>query len=361
MVVGDLARKRSFQREGQQLAGALVNRKRIRFAEQRALFSDSDRQKLCVSFLAKGRAEDARPSRDEFTAYGQACLRMARETFVLLHRHEAVLLASAIPRGVAKPPNYRFTDYLRKDMVFLLERFFYFLDRKQEPDLLVMDETEKRADRRFVARLEAYFMKTEGGRCWTKWIVPTPFFVSSDMTYAVQAADLCIYCINWRFRLPSRGMNAEHRDDIACMFRFCGATDRRAMTQRIWPVRSAFQMLVTVRLLPTLAALEATARDSCCSSEVGISEVGISKVGALEVGTLEVGTLEVGVSEVGISEIGISEIGALEVGVSEVGIEEVGASKVGIEEVGASEASVSEVNTDKSCVTKMDVWQLDAS
>ena len=204
---------------GKELKGAtLVNRKRVRFAEQRALFSDSDRQKLCVSFLAKGRAEDARPSRDEFTAYGQACLRMARETFVLLHRHEAVLLASAIPRGVAKPPNYRFTDYLRKDMVFLLERFFYFLDRKQEPGLLVMDETEKRADRRFVARLEAYFTKTRVGRLRAGWIVPTPFFVSSDMTYAVQAADLCIYCINWGFRLPGRGMNAECREDIATMF-----------------------------------------------------------------------------------------------------------------------------------------------
>ena len=41
--------------------------------------------------------------------------------------------------------------------------------------------------------------------------MPTPFFVSSDMSYAVQAADLCIYCIyciNWGFRLPARGMDA---------------------------------------------------------------------------------------------------------------------------------------------------------
>ena len=33
-------------------------------------------------------------------------------------------MASAIPRGVLKPPHYRFDDYLRKDVVFLLERFF---------------------------------------------------------------------------------------------------------------------------------------------------------------------------------------------------------------------------------------------
>ena len=38
------------------------------------------------------------------------------------------------------------------------------------------------------------------------------------MTYAVQAADLCIYCVNWGFRLPSHGMNAERREDIAVRF-----------------------------------------------------------------------------------------------------------------------------------------------
>jgi hypothetical protein len=47
------------------------------------------------------------------------------------------------------------------------------------------------------------------------WIVPAPFFVSSDMTYPVQAADLAIYCVNWGFRLPTRGMDALGRPEIA--------------------------------------------------------------------------------------------------------------------------------------------------
>ena len=81
-----------------------------------------------------------------------------------------------------------------------------------------MDETDKREDRRLVARLEDYFTKTLTGRHRTAWIVPSPFFVSSDMTSAIQAADLCIYCINWGFRLPGRGMNAESRDEISRMF-----------------------------------------------------------------------------------------------------------------------------------------------
>ena len=88
-------------------------------------------------------------------------------------------------------------------MVFLLERFFYFLEAKREHGVLVMDETDKHEDRRFVARMEEYFTKTATGRYRTAWIVPTPFFVSSDMAYAVQAADLCIYCINWGFAWPA--------------------------------------------------------------------------------------------------------------------------------------------------------------
>ena len=195
----------------------LVDRKRFQFARQSEQFRDSDRQKLCRSFLAKGRTSDD-PRQDEFTAYGQACLRMAQETFGLLKKHEAVLLASVIPRGADKPPAYEFDDYLRKDVVFLLERFFYFLETKQEHGILVMDETEKQGDRRFVARMEKYFTRTATGRYRTAWIVPNPLFVSSDMTYAVQAADLCIYCINCGFRLPRRGMDAERREEINDMF-----------------------------------------------------------------------------------------------------------------------------------------------
>lgn len=45
--------------------------------------------------------------------------------------------------------------------------------------------------------------------------MPAPFFVSSDMAYPVQAADLAIYCVNWGFRLPSRGMEAPVRREIA--------------------------------------------------------------------------------------------------------------------------------------------------
>lgn len=195
----------------------LLDRKRFRFANQDDAMPDEARRKHCRNFLTKG-LEKKQPTRDEFTAYGQACLEMARGMFQLLDDHEAVLFAGAIPKGVRKPATSDVDEYLRKDHVFLFERFFYLLEEKREHGVLVMDEWEKAEDRRFVRRMERYFTRTDNGRYRTTWIVPTPFFVSSDMTYAVQAADLCIYCVNWGWRLPTIGMTAPKRDEIADAF-----------------------------------------------------------------------------------------------------------------------------------------------
>ena len=141
-----------------------------------------------------------------------------RHVLRLLHRHAAVLFASAIPAQVRRPAAPQAHGFLRKDHVFLLERFFYFLEDREEHGLLVMDETEKELDRQFVRRLQAYFTRTATGRLRTGWIVPAPLFVASDMNYPVQAADVCIYCLNWGFRLPARGMNAPVREEISAEF-----------------------------------------------------------------------------------------------------------------------------------------------
>jgi hypothetical protein len=195
----------------------LLDKDRFRWANQASLMEAEARRKHTRAFLTKGLEKKA-PSRDEFTAYGQASLEMVRGIFGLLHNSGAVLFAVAIPRTIQKPSHSHIDQFLRKDHVFLLERFFYFLRDREEYGLLVMDEIEKGLDRRFVRQLEAYFTKTDKGRFRANWIVPTPFFVSSDMTYPVQAADLCIYCVNWGFRLPSKGMDAPVREEIATEF-----------------------------------------------------------------------------------------------------------------------------------------------
>jgi hypothetical protein len=184
----------------------LLDKDRFKWARQGAPMSNEERHKHCRAFLTKG-LERKSPLRAEFTAYGQACLEMATGIFELLRDHKARLFASAIPTDIEKPATYEAEEFLRKDQVFLFERYFFLLEQEKQQGLLVMDEVDKADDRRFVRRLEAYFRKTQTGRYRSSWIVPTPFFVSSDMTYPVQAADLAIYCVNWGFRLPNRGMD----------------------------------------------------------------------------------------------------------------------------------------------------------
>ena len=196
----------------------LLDKDRFKWSVQGPAMAAEERRKHCRGFLTKG-LEKKPPSRPEFTAYGQGSLEMARGLFEILVAHDAVLFAVCIPRTTKKPASYESEEYLRKDQVFLLERFFYFLESEKQHGLLVLDEVEKTADRHFVRRLHRYFARTATGRYRSQWIVPSPFFVASDMTYAVQAADLCIYCVNWGFRIPSMGMDADVRDEIESEFR----------------------------------------------------------------------------------------------------------------------------------------------
>jgi hypothetical protein len=197
----------------QELKGCkLLDNKRFRFARQAPVMSDAQRTKNCRQFLQKG-TEKANPTSEEFCAYGQACIKMVEELFPIIQNFDAYIFASVVPKSTPYHNNL-LSEYLRKDHVFLFERFFYLLERDKEHGLIVMDEVQKEEDRRFAGRMESYFTKTTTGRFRATSIIPSPFFVSSDMTYAVQVADIVIYCINLGFRLPQFGMNAPVREEI---------------------------------------------------------------------------------------------------------------------------------------------------
>ena len=55
----------------------LLDKDRFKWAAQGGLIEDTLRRKNSLGFLNKGLNKQV-PTRDEFTAYGQACLRMAR-------------------------------------------------------------------------------------------------------------------------------------------------------------------------------------------------------------------------------------------------------------------------------------------
>ena len=175
----------------------LLKARCFKWQDQAPRMDDAARRNHALNFLNNGK-QSRRPRSEEFAAYGQACIAMAEGVIRLLGSHDARLFATIVPGHVR--PAHADADVLRKDLVLLLERFFYFLDAEREMGLLVMDGTEKQADRRLVRSMERYFTLTVAGRQRTQWIVPVPLFVESDMAYGVQVADLCIYCLNWGWR-----------------------------------------------------------------------------------------------------------------------------------------------------------------
>jgi len=190
--------------------GKLLRPRCFQWAAQGEAMDEASRRKHALNFLNNG-LQRRTPRRHEFTAYGQACIAMAEGVIQQLKNYDARVFASFVPRHT-KPQNAP-NEFLRKDMVFLLERYFYFLEHQREMGLLVMDGTEKQADHRIVRQMERYFTQTLTGRQRTQWIVPAPLFVESDMAYGVQAADLCIYCLNWAWRLKGQ-MTEPIRDEI---------------------------------------------------------------------------------------------------------------------------------------------------
>ena len=191
----------------------LLSEEKFKWADQENTLSNSERKDGVRRFLSKNNSNQS-PSKRDFTAYGQACLLMADKIFDLLSKHEAKLFASCIPRGVKPPENFRLAHFLRKDHIFLQERFYELLDDCGEHGLLIMDQTDKKNDRRYISNLENYYIKTSNGKKRAKWIIPSPIFVDSGLVACIQAADVCLYCVNWGFRRPEWDFLGAKRDDI---------------------------------------------------------------------------------------------------------------------------------------------------
>jgi len=189
----------------------LLKKKRLRFAGYDYTFTDEERRKKSLALLNAGR-EGKKPRQIKLAAYGQASIKMVDGVFSLLERYDAKLFDALIPRAVKKPEQM-LEHYLRKDFVYLLERFFDFLEQEDSDGMIVMDETEKQNDRQFIKQMQRYFTRTIKGQKRSKLIMPVPFFVSSDLAYPIQIADICIYCINWGFR-KINNMVGEVRQEI---------------------------------------------------------------------------------------------------------------------------------------------------
>jgi hypothetical protein len=207
------------------------------------------RRDLAREFLMKGWRESQGGalevrSRDEFTAYGQAARAFVGRILELCASHRVKTFAALVSTKALLPND---PNMLRRDYAFLFQRFFYYLEDRSptEMGLVVFDELEKAKSRILIDQMERYFLETEKGYQRSSRIVPEPFFVHSDLTTAVQLADIMAYCFNWGTRLNK--MTEAARKEIEPLAKV--AFDMRYVGKRFdesdgkeWPVYGVFYM-----------------------------------------------------------------------------------------------------------------------
>jgi len=137
--------------------------------------------------------------------------------------------------------------FLRKDYAYLFERFFYHLESvsADEMGLIAFDELDKTKSKILLEQMGEYFLHTQTGYQRSARIVPEPFFVHSDLTTAVQLADLVAYCASWAIRLNPMTKPAREElrplANLAFGLRFVGTRFDEG-DNREWPVYGMFYL-----------------------------------------------------------------------------------------------------------------------
>jgi hypothetical protein len=151
--------------------------------------------------------DGANPTRKGITALARAKLLYVEKLLDLCIEHRCKIFAIIISdfKNLYSDTSADAEDFLRKDFVFLFERFYYYLDQfNNDPTgIIIFDEMEKTTSFHLIRRMENYFKKTSKGRERAALILPEPLFVHSDLTTGVRIADIVAYLINWGMRFGS--------------------------------------------------------------------------------------------------------------------------------------------------------------
>lgn len=215
----------------------MLKRKVFRHARQMPAFATAERRDLAQRCLVKGREIPAgNPTRDELTALAQAKVAFVERLLELCARYRMFAFASIVDRDAPRPQG----DFLRKDYAYLFERYFYFLeDRGADAlGLVVFDELERTQCHILLDQMARYFRDTAPGRRRAARVIPEPFFVHSELTTAIQVADLVAYIVAWGVRVGSMARPA--RDELASLA--AGVCGLRHRTIRELPGRPAFNI-----------------------------------------------------------------------------------------------------------------------
>ena len=183
----------------------LLKTKRFKIAAKPLELAPDDQAKLAHSLLVKGKEARAKKQSGsgetypEMVAYSRAVLDFVHHVLDLAASYSVQVFASVVDTAAPQPA----AGHLRKDYVYLFERYFYFLETlsPRERGLIVFDELDKARSHVLLNQMAAYFLGTSTGRYRSSRIVPEPFFVHSELTTGVFLADLAAYILGWGWRL----------------------------------------------------------------------------------------------------------------------------------------------------------------
>jgi hypothetical protein len=188
-------------------AKKFLKRKVFRLATQLEPIPPERRRDLSKEILERGDL----PSKERLAALSQAKLFFVHSVLDLCAKYHCHVFGSIVDKAAPRPA----VGHLRKDYVFLFERFYYFLDdqKSESLGLIVFDELEKTLSKILLDQMAAYFLETAKGRLRSRLIVPQPFFVHSDLTTMVQVADFIAYIMAWGYRY-SKKLTAAARSEL---------------------------------------------------------------------------------------------------------------------------------------------------
>jgi hypothetical protein len=189
-------------------ARTFLKRKTFRLANQLPPIHLPERTFLAKRALDNGEAV----TKSELTALAQAKLDYVARLLELCHRYRLKVFASIILDEKSIPAD---KEMLRKDYVYLFERFYYFLeDRRDESrGIVVFDELDKSSSHLLLGQMDRYFKRTVKGRYRAELIIPEPFFVHSELTTGIQIVDFVAYLLSWNFRLGK--LNKVAREELS--------------------------------------------------------------------------------------------------------------------------------------------------
>lgn len=189
-------------------AKKLLKRKRFSSAARALDIPQEELSALANAALRKGieanecHANRSAATQRELVAYSRNVLRFVEEVLAIAARYGVKVFASVVDCQALRPA----PGLLRKDYVYLFERYFYFLETltMRERGLIVFDELDHAKSHILMQQMAAYFLGTRTGQYRSSRIVPEPFFVHSELTTGIFLADLAAYILGWSWRLKSR-------------------------------------------------------------------------------------------------------------------------------------------------------------